>query len=241
MLRQARPRHLVAAGFVIEGARQSRARRNTDSSAPGPRLGHPTRRNPRKFAVNPARVLSVSRSARARTHDAATAPDHHPGRAAAWLHATWTTKTRSPPAQPRRTPAGTSLADDAFRWATAEEGRYSGGADETDDARLHTHATVDNTVQEVDVVLVGDADDLAAALKALDTALEEGEAAAADDPAAVLRAAFNDRAAAATASAASLGEQEEEGVGSDATGYTGDVDQDRDADQDMTVGHGMAT
>ena len=87
-------------------------------------------------------------------------------------------------------PAGTSLADDAFRWATAEEGRYSGGVDETDDARLHTHATVDNTVQEVDVVLVGDADDLAAALKALDTALEEGEAAAADDPAAVLRAAF---------------------------------------------------
>ncbi len=97
-------------------------------------------------------------------------------------------------------PAGTSLADDAFRWATAEEGRYSGGVDETDDARLHTHATVDNTVQEVDVVLVGDADDLAAALKALDTALEEGEAAAADDPAAVLRAAFNDRAAAAAAS-----------------------------------------
>ena len=91
-------------------------------------------------------------------------------------------------------PAGTSLADDAFRWATAEEGRYSGGVDETDDARLHTHATVDNTVQEVDVVLVGDADDVAAALKALDTALEEGEAAAADDPAAVLRAAFNDRA-----------------------------------------------
>ena len=91
-------------------------------------------------------------------------------------------------------PAGTSLADDAFRWATAEEGRYSGGVDETDDARLHTHATVDNMVEEVDVVLVGDADDLAAALKALDTALEEGEAAAADDPAAVLRAAFNDRA-----------------------------------------------
>jgi hypothetical protein len=144
-------------------------------------------------------------------------------------------------------PAGTSLADDAFRWATAEEGRYSGGVDETDDARLHTHATVDNTVQEVDVVLVGDADDLAAALKALDTALEEGEAAAADDPAAVLRAAFNDRAAAAAAAEASLGEQEEEGVGSDATGYSGDVDQDRDADQDrgadqdMTAGHGMAT
>ena len=135
-------------------------------------------------------------------------------------------------------PAESSLADDAFRWTAAEEGRYSGGADETDDARLRTHATVDNRVEEVDVVLVGDADDVAAALEALDTALEEGEAAAADDPAAVLRAAFNDWAAAATAS---LGEQEEEGVGSDATGYTGDVDQDRDADQDMTVGHGMAT
>jgi hypothetical protein len=134
-------------------------------------------------------------------------------------------------------PAGSSLADDAFRWATAEEGCYSGGVDETDDARLRTHATVDNRVEEVDVVLVGDADDVAAALEALDTALEEGEAAAADDPAAVLRAAFNDRAAAA----ASLGEQEEAGVGSDATGYTGDVDQDRDADQDMTAGHGMAT
>ena len=91
-------------------------------------------------------------------------------------------------------PAESSLADDAFRWTAAEEGRYSGGADETDDARLHTHATVDNMVEEVDVVLVGDADDVAAALEALDTALEEGEAAAADDPAAVLRAAFNDRA-----------------------------------------------
>ena len=46
-------------------------------------------------------------------------------------------------------------------------------------------------------MLVGDADDVAAALEALDTALEEGEAAAADDPAAVLRAAFNDRASGA--------------------------------------------
>src|SRR3954464_7464503 len=91
-------------------------------------------------------------------------------------------------------PAESSLADDAFGWTAAEEGRYSGRADETDDARLHTHATVDNMVEEVDVVLVGDADDVAAALEALDTALEEGEAAAADDPAAVLRAAFNDRA-----------------------------------------------
>ena len=52
-------------------------------------------------------------------------------------------------------PAESSLADDAFRWTAAEEGRYSGGADETDDARLHTHATVDNMVEEVDVVLVG--------------------------------------------------------------------------------------
>ena len=97
-------------------------------------------------------------------------------------------------AQTQTDPAENSLADDAFRWTAAEEGRYSGGADETDDARLHTHATVDNMVEEVDVVLVGDADDVAAALEALDTALEEGEAAAADDPAAVLRAAFNDRA-----------------------------------------------
>ena len=68
---------------------------------PSPRPPNPQKRA--QIAVNPARVLSVSRSARARTHDAATAPDHHPGRAAAWLHATWTTKTRSPPAQPRRT------------------------------------------------------------------------------------------------------------------------------------------
>ena len=87
-------------------------------------------------------------------------------------------------------------------------------------------------------MLVGDADDLAAALEALDTALEEGEAAAADDPAAVLRAAFNDRAAAATAKPRRA---RGGGRGSDATGYTGDVDQDPDADQDMTVGHGMAT
>ena len=102
-----------------------------------------------------------------------------------------------PPAQPRRT-----LPEAASPTTRSMGHRRGGGVTAAAPTRQMTHGctrtrTVDNMVQEVDVVLVGDADDLAAALKALDTALEEGEAAAADDPAAVLRAAFNDRAAAA--------------------------------------------
>jgi hypothetical protein len=96
------------------------------------------------------------------------------------------------------------------------------------------HAIVDNRVEEVDVVLVGDARDVVAPL---DTALEAG-AAAAEDAAAVLRAAFGDRAAGAAADHAQDAAAD---VGYDASGYTAPLDADRDVDQGTAAGRGMST
>jgi hypothetical protein len=139
-------------------------------------------------------------------------------------------------------PAEGRVADDAFRGVTAEQAPDSGGPrvpeiDETGGAELHTHASVDNRVEEVDVVLVGDAGDVVAALEALDTALEAADAGA-DDPAAVLRAAFRDRAA---GPATSRAHEVADDVGYDASGYTDLLDADRDVDQDTTANQGMAT
>ena len=137
-------------------------------------------------------------------------------------------------------PAGSSLADDAFRWATAEEGRYSGGADETDDARLHTHATVDNTVQEVDVVLVGDADDWRPPSKPSIPPSRRVKPPRRTTllPCCALRSTTGPRPP-------RRGEPRRARGGGRRFRrhrlHRRRRTQDRDADQDMTVGHGMAT